>query len=148
MMPRIFWNDIIHLGEVLEIAGEQGHHFARVLRSRVGEPVVVASKDGPFLAEIIAVDNKIGQISVTIQNPYPSHEAKRQVLVIQGIAKGDKMDTIVQKCTEVGVSALIVYAAKRSVVQLGKKSAQKVERWQKIAAEAAGQAQRDVIPKL
>lgn len=136
------------VGAELAIEGEIGHHYARVLRSRIGEQLVVAATNGPHLAVVSAVDAKAGRIDVRIETAYPAHEARVRIVLIQGVAKGDKMDTIVQKAVEVGVMAVVAYEAQRSVVQLADKRSSKLARWEKIAESAASQAQRDVVPLI
>mgnify|MGYP002403718807 CR=1 FL=1 len=69
--------------------------------------------------------------------------------MLQGIAKGDKMDFIIQKCTELGIRRIIPVVTKRTVVQLTQEKAKKrQERWQRIAEETAKQSQRGLIPEV
>jgi 16S rRNA (uracil1498-N3)-methyltransferase len=78
-----------------------------------------------------------------------SHEPSVRLSLLQGLAKGDKMDFIVQKAVELGVSAIYPVAMENAVVKLdAAKAARKVERWQKIAAAAAQQSKRDFIPTV
>ncbi len=146
MMPRIFVHESVEENGVLTIDGHNGHHFARVLRANEGEELVVAAMNGPFLGKIKRVDSKQGILDIEIKSAYPPHEPTCKIILIQGLAKGDKMDTILQKCTEVGVSTIICYEARRSVVSIKSKEGQKIERFHRIALEAAGQAQRDIVP--
>ncbi len=72
-----------------------------------------------------------------------------QVVLYQGMPKGDKLELIIQKCTELGVSAVIPVETSRSVVHLdGGKAAKKAERWQKIALEASQQSKRVQVPVI
>lgn len=149
MMPRVFWSEPVHTSDTVVIDGEAGHHFVRVLRSRIGEPLILAATNGPFYAEIEQIDSATPSITVQLLRPYPSHEPSRRIVLIQGLAKGDKMETIIQKNVELGIFGVIAYAARRSVVQLnGKQVSSKLERWQKISEQAASQSQRDIIPKI
>lgn len=147
-MPRIFLQSNVANGEVVTIGGPDGHHFARVLRANPGEELVIAAGNGPFLGKIEQVDQNAGQLEIRIADTYEPHEPGCKIVVIQGLAKGEKMDTIIQKCTEVGASHIVCYQAKRSIVSLKAKANQKVERWRRIALEAAGQAQRDIVPAV
>lgn len=148
MMPRVFFDDHVVFGENVSITGEQAHHFARVLRAQPGEQVVIVTPMQSYLAKIVRIDSKSGSVEFDLLREMSTHEPSVCIHVVQGIAKGEKMESIIQKCTEVGVVELIAYAADRSVVQLGAKSMAKISRWQKIAQEAAGQAQRDRIPTI
>lgn len=146
MLPRIFLDGQGFAGEVLSIGDDDGHHFARVLRVEVQEPVVVAMDNGPWLGRICAVGNH--SIDVILESTYRSAEPLSSITVVQGVAKGDKMDVIMQKCTEIGASGFTVYQAKRSVARLDGKVAGKLARWRKVVREAAMQGQRDVIPPI
>ena len=76
-------------------------------------------------------------------------EAKTRVTLFQGLPKGDKMDLIVQKAVEVGVGAIVPVVTKRCISRPDEKNLhKKVQRWQKIALEAAKQSGRGVVPKV
>ena len=76
-----------------------------------------------------------------------SHEPSVRIILAQGLAKGEKMDFIIQKAVELGVSEIVPVAMEHSVVRLeSEKAVKKAERWQKIAEAAAKQSKRDVIP--
>lgn len=145
MMPRVFLNEVLEVGLTVSIQGEDGHHFSRVLRVRSGEQVALASQGQGYLGEITGVDS--GVVQVRVLGHLPSHEPVSPVYLVQGLAKGDKIDVIIQHNTELGVAGFLLVETKRSVVKWDtKKRAAKVERWQKIAKEAASQAQRDTVP--
>ncbi|GMA60013.1 RsmE family RNA methyltransferase [Alicyclobacillus fastidiosus] len=146
MLPRVFVDAPGGASRVVTLAGDDGHHFARVLRVQNGEPLVVVTPTGPWLGEISAVAKDA--VDVFLKEPYPSAEPRCEVVVVQGLAKGDKMETIVQKCTEVGASLFVLYGADRSVVKLAGKVEAKLARWQKVAREAAMQSQRDKVPVI
>jgi 16S rRNA (uracil1498-N3)-methyltransferase len=145
MMPRVFVDEALEVGHTVSIQGEDGHHYSRVLRVRSGEQIALASQGQGYLGEITGVDN--GVVQVNVLGHLPSHEPASPVYLVQGLAKGDKIDVIIQHNTELGVAGFLFVDTQRSVVKLDpKKRAAKVERWQKIAREAAGQAQRDTVP--
>ena len=71
------------------------------------------------------------------------------VTVAQSLPKGDKMELVIQKCTEIGAYAFLPFQSERMIVQYdGKKEAKRIERWSKIAKEAAEQAHRSRIPAV
>lgn len=146
MLPRAFVDGQGGKGHLVQVVGEDGHHYARVLRVRAGEEVVVAMTDGPWLGEIENVDGSA--VGVRLREPYPSSEPVAPFVLVQGIAKGDKMESILQKCTEVGAVSFVVYQADRSVAKLDGKVDAKLDRWRKIIREAAMQSQRDRVPTL
>ncbi|MDI9259337.1 RsmE family RNA methyltransferase [Alicyclobacillus sendaiensis] len=146
MLPRLFLDVRVEEGALVWVSGEDGHHFSRVLRARPGEALVVCAANGPFRAEVAAV--RPGEICVHLRERAPSSEPRRRLILVQGLAKGDKMDAILQKCTEIGAWGFVVFEAERSVVKLSgaAKVEQKLARWRKVVREAAMQAQRDVVP--
>lgn len=135
--------------ETMNITGVDAKHISTVLRMQCGTKIQIVSDDGvTALAEIITVDeNQVTVRSIEILSE--SHEPSVKITLAQGLAKGDKMDFIIQKAVELGVSEVIPVAMEHSVVRLeGDKAAKKVERWQKIAEAAAKQSKRDIIPQV
>lgn len=100
----------------------------------------------------MAVITKIEDQSVTcriLDAAYPEVEARTQVYVVAGLSKGEKMEWVIQKGTELGMSGLIPLRTKRSVMRLeGSKAADRVDRWQKISGEASKQSHRVREPKV
>ena len=127
------------------IVGEELIHLIRVLRLSVGDEIEVLQKGRRFQAEITSIDKE--QAAVTLGQELPSHEPKCRVTLYQGLCKGDKMDFIVQKCTEMGISAIVPVEMKWSVVKIDKKD-KKTERYNKIAREAVKQCGRSAVPEV
>ena len=76
-------------------------------------------------------------------------ETDVELILYQGMPKGDKLELIIQKCTELGVSAVVPVETARSIVHLdSNKAAKKIERWQKIAQEASQQSKRIQVPQI
>ena len=131
------------------ITGEDVRHITRVLRLARGDRITVTTGlCTDYLVEITAAskDEVVGRVvEVTGVNRDP----ELKVIMVQGLPKGDKMDLIVQKSTELGVAAIIPVETRRAVVRLeGAKAGQRVERWQRIALEAAKQCRRGRIPEV
>ncbi|GMA52148.1 ribosomal RNA small subunit methyltransferase E [Alicyclobacillus contaminans] len=149
MNPRVFVSHPVSVGMTMEVSGEDGHHFARVLRVEVGEPMAVASGGRGYLGTVTAVDAKQGRLSIAVEAELPSHEPEVRVYLVQALAKGDKIDFILQHNTEVGAAGFLLLPTSRSIVRLDdKKRASKLERWSKVVQEAASQSQRDVVPPV
>jgi 16S rRNA (uracil1498-N3)-methyltransferase len=147
MMRRIFVDEAIASGQRLSVSGEDGHHLARVLRVREGESLSVAAANGVFSAVVQQVDKAVGVL--TIGDVQPRHDPEIAVYLVQALAKGDKMETVIQKGTEVGAVGFVLVQTERSVMQLAKdKAADRTARWQKVAREAASQSQRDAVPTV
>lgn len=131
------------------ITGLDAHHIKDVLRMGKGDLVQLTADDGrTAVAEIVAVET--GKIWLQCQKVLTkSNEPTVRLNLVQGLAKGEKMDLVVQKAVELGVSKIYPAAMDHSVVRLDKDQALKKERrWQKIAETAAKQCKRDLIPRV
>ena len=131
----------------MQITGQDAHHIMDVLRMGPGDPLQVVADDGiSFLGKITAVStNTVTVLAQEILRE--SHEPDVRISLLQGLAKGEKMELIIQKAVEIGVTEIFPLAMDHSVVVLDRsKAGKKTERWQKIAEAAAKQSKRDVIP--
>ena len=130
------------------IAGADALHIAKALRMRPGEAMTLCDGKGTdFDGVLETVTDR--QVTVRITASRPSQaEPTLAVTLYQGLPKGDKMDWIVQKAVELGVTAVVPVATRRSVARLEGKADKKQERWQRIAAEAAGQCGRGILPAV
>lgn len=131
----------------LRLAPEDVNH-ARVVRLAPGEQIaVVDAAQDYFCCEVAAFDGD--ELSVRIASREEHAMGEPRITLVQGIAKGDKMETIVRHGTEVGIARFIPFASERSIVKLeGKRAEAKRERWQAIARSAAMQAGRHEIPQV
>ena len=135
--------------EEMYIEGVDARHISKVLRMQPGAQLQIVSDDGvSAVAEITAIDSE--RVTVRcLEKLAESHEPRVKLVLAQGLAKGEKMDFIIQKAVEMGAYSVIPVAMEHSVVRLdGAKAAKKVERWQKIAESAAKQSKRDIIPEV
>lgn len=132
-----------------KVHGEELKHLSRVLRLRVGDPVVVFDGQGwEYQGNITALAEDGALVKIETATYLPV-ESPLQLWLVQGIPKGDKMEWIIQKTTELGLFGVIPWAASRSVVKLeGKKKTEREERWRKIALEAAKQCRRALVPEV
>lgn len=124
-------------------------HISKVLRMQLGDKIQIVSDDGvTAIAEIVSLqaDNVVVKC---LEKLAESHEPSVKITLAQGLAKGEKMDFIIQKAVEMGANSIVPVAMEHSVVRLeGAKADKKVERWQKIAEAAAKQSKRDIIPQV
>lgn len=135
-------------GERAELDAAGAGYLARVLRLSPGDRVEVFDGDGGLYdATIRSLDGDGGVLSLG-----PRREAgrlPRPFVLLQGLAKGEKMELVIQKATELGVTRVVPVACARSVVRLDPARAEKkVARWRKIAAEAARQCGRADVPEV
>jgi len=125
---------------------EEENHCLRVLRMGVGESCQ-ALLEGEIYQAIVRETSP--RVVLTLGEKLPSPEPGVKVTLYQGIPKGDKMDYIVQKCTEAGIARIVPVAFSRCVARWdGKDAAKKQARFQRIAAEAAKQAGRAAVPEI
>ncbi len=133
----------------IEIVGTDVNHIKNVLRFKEGDELLISSGDNVDYSCHIAElgDDKI--IAAIDSKDDVGKELPSKVYLFQGLPKGDKMEFIIQKMTELGVYSIIPVAMKRSVVKLdSKKADSKVKRWNTIAESAAKQSKRSIIPEV
>ena len=131
------------------ITGTDVNHIRNVLRMKTGEKVRVSDRSGHAFfccLEEIAVDYVSARIEYADET---GTELDNPIWLFQGLPKSDKMELIIQKATELGVSEVIPVSMKNCVVKLdAKKADNKNKRWQTIAESAAKQSKRTVIPVI
>ena len=146
IMPRFFVDQQPQDG-VLTLTGENAHHAGRVLRLRVGEGVTLCDGAGmDFDCTVEAVEKEAVTCRVVSCHAADT-EPKQSITLFMALPKGDKMEFIVQKAVELGVSRIVPYLSKNCVSRPDK-TEKKVERWRKIAAEAAKQCGRGRLPEV
>lgn len=135
--------------EEMSITGVDAKHIGKVLRMQPGDKLQIVSDDGvSALAEVTAISESTVTVRC-LEVLAESHEPAVKITLAQGLAKGEKMDFIIQKAVELGAYSIVPVAMEHSVVRLdGAKADKKVERWQKIAEAAAKQSKRDIIPQV
>ncbi|MCM3387982.1 16S rRNA (uracil(1498)-N(3))-methyltransferase [Ureibacillus chungkukjangi] len=146
-MQRYFVHEPFNELSELTISGENARHISKVMRMESGDQIVVVHADTAFICQIVSVGQEVivKQTGETI----PSSEMPIKVDIACGLPKGDKLELISQKGTELGMHALIPFTAERSIVKWDeKKGEKKTERLQKIAQEAAEQSHRTHVPEI
>ncbi len=122
-------------------------HILKVMRLKKDDLVEVVSKQKLYICKIINSDNNIVTVR-KVEEVKQDSELDCQVTIVQSLVKEQKMDFILQKCCELGVSKIIPLNTKRSIVKLDSKETKKIERWNKILKEASEQSKRVVIPTV
>ncbi len=140
--PLFLVADLPH-GDVLTLGGPEGHHAATVQRLRVGEALLLGDGRGTLArARVTAVGKGTLELALGERSYEPPPTPR--IVVVQGIAKGDRGELAVQAMTEVGVDEIVPWAAARSVAQW--KSEKQHQRWVDTAREAAKQSRRAWVP--
>ena len=131
------------------ITGSDVNHIKNVLRMHPGEEIMILDGSGmEYRCEIESVSDEV--CARVLEAKKTEAELSVRLLLFQGLPKKDKMELIIQKAVELGVSEIIPVLTKRTVVKLEdkKKEQKKLERWQTIAEAAAKQSGRGIIPKV
>ncbi len=149
-MPRFFVRQERVTENSISIMGEDAHHIARSLRMAVGENITVCDMQGnEYNCEIASFDDDKEVIVNILSKKSSSNEPAVYIRLFQALPKGDKFETIIQKAVECGVSEIIPFYSERCIVKVKDDvEGRKKERRQRIAAEAAKQCGRSVIPKI
>jgi 16S rRNA (uracil1498-N3)-methyltransferase len=148
MSAPLFLVDELPAGPTGTLDGPEGHHAATVQRLRVGERLILADgRGGTAYAEVLAVGKGSVEFRVGERSSVPAYDPR--LVVVQGIAKGDRGELAVQAMTEIGVDEIVPWAASRSVAQWrGDRGAKAREKWASTAREAAKQARRAWLPAV
>lgn len=148
-LPRFFVSSQqIASGRVYLSEPDQAH-VTRVLRLGAGDRLMLLDGQGKAYLAVLAPSGQ-GEVSCLIERELAAPvRSTLRITLAQGIPKGDKMDLIIQKGTELGIDRLMALCSERVVVKLaGDKPAKRRERWQRIALEAAKQCRRPDIPEI
>ena len=132
----------------IEIIGKDVNHIKNVLRKKENDKLTVVCKENNknYIVQIEDINDENKIISKIIEEKEGNSESNISIHIFQGLPKSDKMELIIQKCTELGVTDITPVIFKRSVVKLDEKDKEKQKiRWQKIAEVAAKQCERDNI---
>lgn len=148
-IPRIYYPHPIPLEQEFQLTEEAGHHIATVLRLKANRPVVLFNGDGnEYSGQIISVQRKnvIVEADACLSL---SKESPLNIHLGQGVSKGDRMDTVLQKSVELGVSEITPIITERCTVKLdASRWEKKRQQWQKIIIGACEQSGRNTLPTL
>lgn len=141
-MPRIFL-PLAEKSNIIKIEGERAHYLSAVLRCKKGDEIVLFDGNASHKAIITGITKRhvtaevIGILTVNTESSLNS-------VLIQGLLKGEKMELVIQKTTELGVREIVPVITERSQIKETRKS----PRWRKIAEEASRQSGRTAIPVI
>lgn len=149
-MYKFFVEDEQINDEIIKIIGQDVNHIKNVLRLEVGKNICICNKktSNNFICEILEF-NSSEVVCKVLERLLETTEAKTHIHIFQGLPKADKMEYIIEKCTEIGVKEITPVIMKRTIVKLEEKDKiKKLERWNKIAEVASKQSKRDKILKV
>lgn len=149
-MQKFFVESSQIQGSKVDLFGDDFNHIVNVLRMKKDDTVLIGNKENSktYIAQVEKVNNDNVILNITDELD-ESTESNVEIDLYQGLPKFDKMELIIQKTTELGISKIIPLDMSRCVVKLDEKdSKKKIERWQKIAEVAAKQSKRGKIPEV
>jgi 16S rRNA (uracil1498-N3)-methyltransferase len=136
-------------GDRIEIRGNDYRHISRSLRLKVGDRIIICNGKGWDYLVLLDIFSEVSVQAIVEKKIINSNEAGVRIALAQGIPKNNNMDYIVQKSTEIGVYKIIPLKSSRTIVELDeKKEKKRLDRWQRIAEEAAKQSNRGIIPEV
>ena len=148
-MPRFFVDSPLAVGGTALIEGADARHIAGALRMTVGEPLTLCDGAGTDNAcTSTAIDRQT--VTAAVDSAAPTlAEPTLAVTLYMGLPKSDKLELIIQKAVELGVTAIVPVVTARSIARWDDRDGdKKLTRWQRIAAEAAGQSGRGLVPTV
>lgn len=148
-MPRIFQQAALSPGISLTLDHQASHHLFRVLRAKTGDAIVIFNGEGgEYNAVITQIDKKKLEVKIGEFNPHEV-ESPLHIHLAQGIARGEKMDFIVQKAVELGVNAITPLVTSRCNVRLDHaREERRLSHWQAVIVGACEQSGRNRLPLI
>lgn len=148
-LPRFYCPGEITAGRIIELPANAAHHAARVLRLEQGDQITLFNGSGGEFSAIIARINKSGAM-VAVEKQFDiERESPLNITLVQAVCASEKMDWIMQKAVELGVSWIQPIVTGRSVVRLsGERADKRVRHWQQIVISACEQCGRNHLPQV
>ena len=148
-MQRYFIDSSQYDGSRIQILSDDAHHIKNVMRGKIGDTIYcVLSPNQVLEAKIYAFEDKI-VIAEVVRFIEENRELPITVTIAQGLPKGEKLEWVLQKGTELGMHHYVPLQMERSIVKLdAKKTEKRLERWNKIVKEAAEQSYRNLLPTI
>jgi 16S rRNA (uracil1498-N3)-methyltransferase len=146
---RVHVESALAVGARIALPEGAAAHLLRVLRLGVGDGCVVFNGDGhDYDARIVAAGKRGGEVEV-IGMRVVNSESPLRIVLVQGVARGEKMDWIVQKATELGVAGFVPVSSDRSEVRLdGERAARRLAHWRSVVVAACEQSGRATVPDV
>jgi 16S rRNA (uracil1498-N3)-methyltransferase len=148
-ISRIYTAQSLSLASVVELNEAASHYLINVLRVKLGQPVILFNGLGQeYVGEVVYVGKR--QIKIQLNECHaPALESPLNTHLAIGISKGDRMDWVLQKATELGVTQITPLWTARTEVKLkGERLDKKMQHWQQVIISACEQCQRSVLPQL
>jgi len=148
-LTRVYIPQPLASGVEVDLPESAAAHLTRVLRLGVGDACIAFNGDGfDYAATLASVGKREARLRIGASTRV-DRESPLRVTLLQGVAKGEKMDLILQKATELGVHAIVPVWSQRSDVKLdGERALKRLEHWRSVVASACEQCGRAVVPSV
>ena len=148
-IPRVHTSQTLNVGHEVLLPEQAGEHLARVLRLERGHPLILFNGDGrEYDAKLTSLAKRAVSADV-VASRFVDRESRLPLTLAQGIARGEKMDWILQKATELGVARIVPIVTERTEVKLDEERAERrVLHWTQVIAGACEQSGRTRLPQL
>jgi 16S rRNA (uracil1498-N3)-methyltransferase len=149
-VTRVYVPTTLQLCAELTLSAMSSSHLIKVLRLRAGARAVLFNGDGmDYTAEIVIPKAEADVLQVLDAAPASAQESPLRIILLQGLSRGEKMDWVLEKATELGVHRIIPVVTERSEVHLdAERAAKRREHWQRVVISAAEQSGRAVVPEV
>lgn len=146
---RTYIDTPLAVGRQVDLGEQASAHLVRVLRRQVGDSVVLFNGDGhDYRAHLVSVAKKAA-VAEVVECTRVECESPLAITLVQALARGEKMDWILQKSTELGVAAIAPVVSERTEVRLGaERTGRRMAHWQGVVASACEQSGRARLPML
>ena len=153
-MNRFYMDSSFTVGEHVQLSETVFHHWTRVLRAKLGDQATLFNGiefnglGGEYLVELTQIEKKSATVHVVEFNPI-NRDLPIKVTLGQVMSKGDRMDYVIQKATELGVSEIQLLTSERCEMLLKyDRDQKKIEHWQSVAIAACEQCGLNIVPKV
>jgi 16S rRNA (uracil1498-N3)-methyltransferase len=148
-IPRIYTAQQLNANSLIELAEAPSHHLSKVLRMQVGRELILFNGEGgEYSAEIVDIKKRAVSVNTKEFSAINNQSPLKLELAI-GVSRGERMDWVLQKSTELGVTKITPLITERTEVKLGGERAdKKINHWQQTIISACEQCQRNVLPEL
>lgn len=148
-IPRIFTEQKLITGELVQLEEAASHHLGKVLRMQSGRELILFNGAGGEYAAIIQEVSKKHVVVTIAEHTADNRDSPLRLELAIGISRGERFEWVLQKATELGVSKITPLITERTEVKVGGERQEKImDRWQHILISACEQCQRNLLPEL
>jgi 16S rRNA (uracil1498-N3)-methyltransferase len=148
-LTRVYVDEPLSVGRTISVQGSAANHIMRVLRAREGDALTMFDgRGGEYGARIIGFRKDAVTVDVQ-EHREVERESSLELTLAQGISRGERMDWVMQKATELGVTRIVPVVTERTVVKLDDRQAErKLDHWRAIVVAACEQSGRNRVPEV